>query len=197
MSLKFGILKEVVQKQDQRVSFSPKKMNLLKEQYPEIQFTVEADSNRIFSDEDYQQLGIEVVSSIADCDVMFGVNPKVSSALIPNKKYLFVQDEVKSDKPLFTLDTMLGLVGAYSAFRAFGLKFELFKLPAIATFSDQASLITYLKRPVLPPLKITFIGSETNLEGAEVIMKALKIKKVSSADFLSKNFGVFIFKRST
>lgn len=78
MSLKFGILKEVVQKQDQRVPFSPKKMNLLKEQYPEIQFIVEADSNRIFSDEEYQQLGIEVVSSIADCDVMFGVNPKVS-----------------------------------------------------------------------------------------------------------------------
>lgn len=193
MSLKFGILKEVVQKQDQRVPFSPKKMNLLKEQYPEIQFIVEADSNRIFSDEEYQQLGIEVVSSIADCDVMFGVNPKVSSALIPNKKYLFVQDEVKSDKPLFTLDTMLGLVGAYSAFRAFGLKFELFKLPSIATFKDQAALTSYLKRPVLPPLKIMVIGSQELGLGAEVIMKAMKIKKVTTDDFLTKTFAQAVF----
>jgi hypothetical protein len=158
-----------------------------------LEFRVESSDNRIFTDEEYESKGITVSSDITDCDVLIGINPIAPSNVILGKEYVFVTDLIKKGNPLFTLDALTGLVGTYNAFRAFGLKFELFKLPAIATFSDQASLTTYLKRPVLPPLKITFIGSETNLEGAEVIMKALKIKKVSSTDFLSKNFAQAVY----
>jgi hypothetical protein len=165
----------------------------LKLLYPQLEFRVESSDNRIFTDEEYESKGITVSSDITDCDVLIGINPIAPSNVILGKEYVFVTDLIKKGNPLFTLDALTGLVGTYNAFRAFGLKFELFKLPAIATFSDQASLTTYLKRPVLPPLKITFIGSETNLEGAEVIMKALKIKKVSSTDFLSKNFAQAVY----
>ena len=161
--------------------------------YPKLEFRVESSDNRIFTDEEYESKGITVSSDITDCDVLIGINPIAPSDLILGKEYLFVTDLIKKGNPLFTLDALTSLVGTYNAFRAFGLKFELFKLPAIATFSDQATLTTYLKRPVLPPLKITFIGSEANLVGAEVIMKALKIKKVSSDDFLSKNYAQAIY----
>ena len=193
MSLKFGILKEVDQKQDSRVPFSPGKIVQLMKEFPQLQFCIESASNRVFSDEEYQQVGVEVVSSISDCDVSIGINPIPSSELIPNKQYFFVTEVVNSDKPMFTLDTMLGLVGTYSAFRAFGLKFELFKLPSIATFSDQSALTTYLKRPVLPPLKIMVIGSEELAIGAEVIMKAMKVKKVNSEDFKAKTYAQAVF----
>jgi len=193
MSLKFGIVKELNQELDRRVAFSPTQLEELKLLYPKLEFRVESSDNRIFTDEEYESKGITVSSDITDCDVLIGINPIAPSNLILGKEYLFVTDLIKKGNPLFTLDALTGLVGTYNAFRAFGLKFELFKLPAIATFSDQASLITYLKRPVLPPLKITFIGSEANLEGAEVIMKALKIKKVSSDDFLSKNFAQAVY----
>lgn len=184
MSLKFGIVKELNQELDRRVAFSPTQLEELKLLYPQLEFRVESSDNRIFTDEEYESKGITVSSDITDCDVLIGINPIAPSNLILGKEYLFVTDLIKKGNPLFTLDALIGLVGTYNAFRAFGLKFELFKLPAIATFSDQATLTTYLKRPVLPPLKITFIGSEANLEGAEVIMKALKIKKISSDDFL-------------
>lgn len=193
MNLKFGIVKELNQEIDRRVVFSPKQIVELQSLYHKAEFRVESAASRIFTDEEYSSKGIQLTNDVADCDVLIGINPIAPSDLIPGKEYVFVADLIKIVNPLFTLDALTGLVGTYNAFRAFGLKFELFKLPAIATFSDQASLITYLKRPVLPPLKITFIGSETNLEGAEVIMKALKIKKVSSADFLSKNFAQAVY----
>jgi alanine dehydrogenase len=193
MSLKFGIVKELNQELDRRVAFSPTQLEELKLLYPQLEFRVESSDNRIFTDEEYESKGITVSSDITDCDVLIGINPIAPSNLILGKEYLFVTDLIKKVNPLFTLDALTGLVGTYNAFRAFGLKFELFKLPVIATFSDQATLTSYLKRPVLPPLKITFIGSEANLEGAEVIMKALKIKKVSSDDFLSKNFAQAVY----
>jgi alanine dehydrogenase len=193
MSLKFGIVKELNQELDRRVAFSPTQLEELKLLYPQLEFRVESSDNRIFTDEEYESKGIRVSSDITDCDVLIGINPIAPSNLILGKEYLFVTDLIKKVNPLFTLDALTGLVGTYNAFRAFGLKFELFKLPVIATFSDKASLTSYLKRPVLPPLKITFIGSEANLEGAEVIMKALKIKKVSSDDFLSKNFAQAVY----
>jgi len=193
MSLKFGIVKELNQELDRRVAFSPTQLEELKLLYPQLEFRVESSDNRIFTDEEYESKGITVSSDITDCDVLIGINPIAPSNLILGKEYLFVTDLIKKGNPLFTLDALTGLVGTYNAFRAFGLKFELFKLPVIATFSDKTSLTSYLKRPVLPPLKITFIGSEANLEGAEVIMKALKIKKVSSDDFLSKNFAQAVY----
>ncbi len=193
MSLKFGIVKELNQELDRRVAFSPTQLEELKLLYPQLEFRVESSDNRIFTDEEYESKGITVSSDIIDCDVLIGINPIAPSNLILGKEYLFVTDLIKKVNPLFTLDALTGLVGTYNAFRAFGLKFELFKLPVIATFSDKASLTTYLKRPLLPPLKITFIGSEANLEGAEVIMKALKIKKVSSDDFLSKNYAQAVY----
>jgi len=193
MSLKFGIVKELNQELDRRVAFSPTQLEELKLLYPQLEFRVESSDNRIFTDEEYESKGFTVSSDITDCDVLIGINPIAPSNLILGKEYLFVTDLIKKGNPLFTLDALTSLVGTYNAFRAFGLKFELFKLPSIATFSDQTSLTSYLKRPVLPPLKITFIGSEANLEGAEVIMKALKIKKVSSNDFLSKNYAQAIY----
>ena len=193
MNLKFGIVKELNQEIDRRVAFSPKQIVELQSLYPKAEFRVESSVSRIFTDEEYSSKGIQLTNDVADCDVLIGINSIAPSNLIPGKEYVFVADLIKKVNPLFTLDALTGLVGTYNAFRAFGLKFELFKLPAIATFLDQSSLITYLKRPVLPPLKITFIGTESNLVGAEVIMKALKIKKVSTADFLSKNFAQVVY----
>lgn len=193
MSLKFGIVRESIALKDQRAPFSPKMVQHLMELYPNAHFEVESSSNRIFSDDEYKHCGVAIVSSCTDCDVFIGINPVNSANLIPKKNYLFVTDLIHADAPLFTLDTLISLVGTYNAFRAFGMKFELFKLPAVATFSDQASLISYLKRIVLPPLKITVIGSDEKLLGTDRILKAIKIKKVNASDFLAKNYAQAVY----
>jgi hypothetical protein len=52
-----------------------------------------------------------------------------------------------------------GIVGAYNSIRAFGIKFELFKLPKAETLSGKEALIAHLKRLVLPPLKFVITGT--------------------------------------
>lgn len=79
-------------------------------------------------------------------------------------------------------------MGTYNAFRAFGIKFELFKLPKAETLDGKEALITYLKRPVLPPVKIVVTGTGKVGSGCKEILDAMKVKQVSVDHFLSKNF---------
>ena len=71
--MKIGIIKERKNPPDKRVVFSPEKCKELLEQYPELTLKVESSDVRIFSDQEYRNLGIEVVDDISDCDVLLGV----------------------------------------------------------------------------------------------------------------------------
>jgi hypothetical protein len=214
MSLKFGIVKELNTTFDSYVAFSPVEVKQLQSLYPQGEFKVASSAARIFTDEEYRKKGIEVSASISDCDVFIGIHPIPDDQLILNKTYLFFGDLDKKQNEKYrqlalkkkctiynyasVIDTnsfqrIRGIVGAYNAFRAFGHKFELFKLPSITTFSEQSSLITYLKRPILPPLKIMVVAADEIASGVKVIMKAMKIKEVSKADFLSKNYAQAVF----
>lgn len=216
MNLKFGILKELTTISDRSVAFSPTLLKQLVSLYPQAKFIVESSATRVFTDDEYKTNGIEVSATISDCDVLIGICPISADQLIPNTTYLFALDlgENQFEKDTYqqlaleknctiydyssVIDThsfqrIRGIVGAYNAFRAFGIKFELFKLPCVTTFLDQSSLITYLKRPVLPPLKITVVGTDETALGVQVILKAMKIKEVVANDFLSKNYAQAIF----
>lgn len=214
MSLKFGIVKELNDTSDRRVAFSPLLLKQLKSVYPQAEFKVESSAIRIFTDEEYSTNGIEVSTTISDCDVFIRIHPIPVDQLIPNKTYLFFGDLDKKQNKKYgqlalekkctiynyasvintnSFQRIRGIVGAYNAFRAFGLKFELFKLPSVTTFLDQNSLIAYLKRPVLPPLKITVVGTDEIASGVKVVLKAMKIKEVAANDFLSKNYAQAVF----
>jgi hypothetical protein len=216
MNLKFGILKELTTISDRCVAFSPTLLKQLVSLYPQAKFIVESSATRVFTDDEYKTNGIEVRTTISDCDVFIGICPIPADQLIPNTTYLFaldlVENQLEKDKyqqlalekkcTMYDYSSVIdtnsfqrtrGIVGAYNAFRAFGIKFELFKLPCVTTFLEQSSLITYLKRPVLPPLKITVVGTDKIASGVKVIMKAMKIKEVSKSDFLSKNYTQAVF----
>jgi organic radical activating enzyme len=82
-----------------------------------------------------------------------------------------------------------GLVGAYNAFRTFGIKFELFNLPKAENLSDKESLVQAIKKHTLPPIKIVLTGGEGKVaRGAKEILDKAKIKEVSVEDFLNKNY---------
>jgi hypothetical protein len=214
MSLKFGIVKELNTTFDRCVAFSPLQLKQLQSLYPQGEFKVASSANRVFKDEEYSTSGKEVEANISDCDVFLGIHPIPANQLIPNKTYLFFGDldknQTEKDQQLVLekkctiynyasviaangFQKTIGLVGAYNAFRAFGHKFELFKLPCVTTFLDQSSLIAYLKRPVLPPLKITVVAADEIASGVKLILKAMKIKEVSEADFLVKNYAQAVF----
>ncbi|TBX67496.1 alanine dehydrogenase [Flavobacterium silvisoli] len=212
--MKFGIIKERKNPPDRRVVFTPQELLRLQQEYPQAVLKVESSDIRVFNDEEYSQLGIEVTTDVSDCDVFFGVKEIPVDYLIPNKKYFFFSHTIKkqahnrkllqavleknielydhetivdaNNKRLIGFGRYAGIVGAYNGFRAFGIKYELFNLPKAETLHSQADLIERLRRPMLPNIKIVLTGHGKVGMGAKEMLDAMKIKQVSVEDFLNK-----------
>jgi alanine dehydrogenase len=219
--MKFGIIKERKNPPDRRVVFSPNELAKIKQQYHDCTVKVESSDDRIFTDIQYQSMGIEVTNDISDCDVLFGVKEVPVDNLIPNKSYFFFSHTIKKQPynrkllqailekniDLYDHETIVnahnhrligfgryaGFVGAYNAFRAFGIKFELFKLPKAETLSGKDALIAHLKRLVLPPLKIVVTGTGKVGNGVKEILDAIKIKEVTVENYLSKKYSQAVY----
>jgi len=215
--MKFGIITERKNPPDRRVVFSPEALLKLKNTFPEASIKVEHSDIRVFSDDDYKNLGFEVANDISDCDVFFGVKEVPVEALIPNKKYFFFSHTIKKQiynrkllqaileknielydhetivdakhKRLIGFGRYAGIVGAYNAFRAFGIKFVLFQLPKAETLNGKEALVAKLKRTILPPLNIVLTGEGKVGNGAKEILDAMNIKQVSIENFLTKNYS--------
>ncbi|MFC6877494.1 NAD(P)-dependent oxidoreductase [Flavobacterium myungsuense] len=215
--MKFGIIKERKNPPDRRVIFTPEELVRLKNTYPNVEIKVESSDNRVFSDKQYADLGIEVTSDISDCDIFFGIKEVPVDALLPNKKYFFFSHTIKKqphnrkllqailDKniELYDHETIVdkngnrligfgkyaGLVGTYNGIRAFGIKFELFNLPKAETLSGKEALIAKLKRQILPPIKIVVTGCGKAGSGVKEILYGMKIKQVSVENYLTKIYS--------
>ncbi|GGA82044.1 alanine dehydrogenase [Flavobacterium palustre] len=214
--MKFGIIKERKTPADKRVVFSPSALVKLKTLYPEVSIKVESSSVRTFTDEEYQNLGIEVTNDISDCDVLFGVKEVPVEDLIPKKSYFFFSHTIKKQPhnrallqallakniDFYDHETIVdahnhrligfgyyaGMVGTYNSIRAFGIKFELFKLPKAETLSGKEDLIRHLKRITLPPIKFVVTGTGKVGSGVKEILNAIKVKSVTVENYLTKNY---------
>ncbi|OWP87761.1 alanine dehydrogenase [Flavobacterium covae] len=214
--MKFGIIKERKNPPDRRVVFSPEELLKVKEIFPEANFEVEASNIRIFKDEEYSNLGISVDTDLTDCDILIGVKEVPVDALIPNKTYFFFSHTIKkqpynrkllaacleknirlidhetivdtNNKRLIGFGRYAGIVGAYNGIRAFGLKYDLYNIAKAEILKDQQDLIDRLKRITLPPIKIVLTGHGKVGLGAKEMLDAMKMKKVSIEDFLSKSY---------
>lgn len=219
--MKFAIIKERKVPIDRRVVFTPEELVRLKTEHPDAEIKVESSDIRVFSDEQYSNLGIEVVENVSDCDVFFGVKEVPVESLIPNKKYFFFSHTIKKqsynrkllqavlDKniELYDHETIVdannrrligfgryaGIVGAYNGIRAFGIKYELFNLPKAETLNSKEDLIVKLKRQTLPPIKIVLTGHGKVGNGAKEILLGMKIKEVSAENYLTKIYSQPVF----
>ena len=215
--MKFGIIKERKNPPDRRVVFSPSELIQFKNQYSTVEIKVESSNIRVFSDEQYSNLGINVSNDMSDCDVLFGVKEVPIDSLIPDKKYFFFSHTIKkqpynrkllqalleknidfydhetivdaTNNRLIGFGRYAGIVGAYNAFRAFGIKFGLFTIPKAETLSGKEDLVAKLKRQVLPPIKIVLTGCGKVGNGAKEILDSMKMKQVSVENFLSKKYS--------
>jgi alanine dehydrogenase len=122
--MKFGIIKERKSTPDRRVVFSPDELASLKQLHQDVSVKVESSDIRVFTDEQYRNMGIEVANDISDCDVFLGVKEVPIENLIPNKSYLFFSHTLKKQThnrkllqallenmpDLLALTTVLGLL---------------------------------------------------------------------------------------
>jgi alanine dehydrogenase len=219
--MKFGIIKERKNPPDRRVVFAPGELAKLKQTYHDASVAVESSDIRIFSDTQYKSLGITITDDVSNCDVLFGVKEVPVENLIPNKSYFFFSHTIKKQPynqkllkailekniDLYDHETIVdehnrrligfgkyaGMVGVYNGIRAFGIKFELFKLPKAETLAGKDDLIKHLKRITMPALKFVVTGTGKVGSGAKEILDAIKIKEITVENYLTKNYTQAVY----
>jgi hypothetical protein len=157
------------------------------------------------------------MEDISVADVMLGVKEVPVEALIPNKKYFYFSHTIKKQPynrkllkamltkkiEMFDHETIVnktnrrligfgyyaGLVGAYNGFRGLGLRDNLFDLPKVDNLSDLESVKAELDKISIPNIKIILSGTGKVTKGAKEILDHLKIREVTDAKYLSKEFN--------
>jgi len=220
--MKIGIIKEGKTPPDKRVPLTPKQCTLVTNKFPEVEVYVQKSDIRAFSDQAYRDAGIDVVDSLGNCDVIFGVKEVNIEDLIPNKHFFFFSHTIKKqpynrnllravlDKKIQLTDYEVltdekgvrligfgryaGIVGCYNGFRTFGLKHDLYDLKPANQCEDRKEMENELVKIKLPDdFKLVLTGFGRVGYGAREILKLIKIKEVSPSEFLNTEFKKPVF----
>lgn len=220
-TIRLGIIKEGKIPPDKRVPFSPIQCVEIEQRYPHVKVVVQSSEIRAFKDEEYRELGIEVVADVADCDILMGIKEVPISDLIPKKTYLFfshttkkqpynrkllqevlnrkirlVDYEALKDKlnnRLVAFGRFAGIVGAYNGLLTYGKKNNLFSIRKASECFDINDLKIELRKVILPPIKIILTGGGRVAKGAMETLDSAGIRKVSPKDFLNNTFNESVY----
>ena len=217
-----GIIKEGKVPPDFRVPLTPKQCKAIEAIYPDVKVVVQKSPIRTFKDEEYANEGIELVDSIENCDIIFGVKEVQVEDLIPNKTFLFFSHTIKKqpynrallqsllekkirlvdyevikdkhNKRVIGFGRYAGIVGCYNAFLTYGLKSKTYELKPAHLCADRKEVEEELKKVVLPQnFRILLTGFGRVGHGAQEIIDLLPIKEVSPEEFLTQEFNEPIY----
>ncbi|MFY0689908.1 MAG: alanine dehydrogenase [Cyclobacteriaceae bacterium] len=218
--MKIGIIKEGKIPVDRRTPLTPTQAKEIIDTFPEVSIEVQKSEIRCFSDQDYADAGVAVVDNCDTCDVLLGVKEVPIDNLIPDKTYFFFSHTIKKQEynkrllqeilrkniRLIDYETLAdkngrviafgrwaGIVGAYNAIWAFGMRYQLFNIRRAHECFDLKDLKAELSDIQLPPLKIVVTGGGRVAKGAMEVLYALNLKKVTPAAFLSQEYTHPVF----
>ena len=219
--MKIGIIKEYKLPPDKRVVFSPEKCVETLQKFPQVEFFIEKSDIRCFSDLEYEEMGLKVVTDLSNCDVLIGVKEVPIVKLIDNKKYFFfshtikkqpynrklLQQIIKKNIELFDHETIVdinnnrligfgyyaGVIGAYNGLRAYGLKNNTFSIPKAIDLKDRQEFNSILKSLSIPNMKILLTGKGRVGSGTKEVLDFLKIRQVSAHDFINETFNESVY----
>ena len=83
---------------ENRTPFTPKQIQTLITNFPNLNILVQPSKNRCFKDEDYFKAGAKIEEDISRSDIIFGIKEVEISKLIENKTYLFFSHTSKVPK---------------------------------------------------------------------------------------------------
>lgn len=212
--MKIALIKETKVPIDNRVAFSPAQMAQLQKDYPEHQFVVQRSEVRSYADDEYQQLGLQLVDDVYDCDVLFGIKEARIDSLIPHKHYVFFGHIAKMqayNRPLlqafmekgvtftdyeYMVDDAgvrvcafgwwAGIVGVYYTLRGYGLRHQRFNLPKPDKRFTLEGLKLALKSIPLPAVKILVTGNGRVSQGAQYVLKEIGAVQLTEDEFFSQ-----------
>ena len=218
-TLKVGILRETKNPPDRRVPLTPPQIIALEELYPNVEFFVQPSDYRCYSNEEYEYLNIPLKEDLHDCDILMGVKEVDRRTFIPVKTYMFfahVAKEQKHNREMFrdmaskeitlvdyeylttekgdrvvAFGRWAGIVGAYNALRARGIRTNRFRLKPAYQCRDLDEMWAGLRLIELKPgLKILVTGNGRVAKGAIETLSVCNLVQVSPDDFLTREFDV-------
>ncbi len=218
-TLKVGILRETKNPPDRRVPLTPPQIIALEELYPYVEFFVQPSDYRCYSNEEYEYLNIPLKEDLHECDILMGVKEVDRRTFIPGKTYMFFAHVAKQqehnremfrdmaskgitlvDYEYLTTDKgervvafgrWAGIVGAYNALRARGIRTNRFRLKPAYQCRDLDEMWAGLRLIELKPgLKILVTGKGRVANGAMETLSVCNLVQVSPEDFLNREFDV-------
>jgi len=218
-TVKIGILRETKNPPDRRVPLTPPQIVAIEELYPFVEFFVQPSDFRCFTNDEYEYLDIPLKEDLSDCDILMGVKEVDRRTLIPGKTYLFFAHVAKkqphnremfremSEKNISLIDyeylttdkgdrmvafgSWAGIVGAYNALRARGIRTNRFRLKPASQCHDLDEMWAGLRLIELKSdLKILVTGRGRVSNGALETLNVCNIVQVSPEEYLRKEFDV-------
>jgi saccharopine dehydrogenase (NAD+, L-lysine forming) len=214
--MKLGIIREGKIPPDKRAPFTPQQAEEIGDLFPQVKVVCEHSDIRCYKDEEYENLGIEVVQSIADCDILMGIKEVPVENLIEGKTYLFFSHTIKKQpynkkllqeilrkkirlidyevlrdrlgNRLVAFGRFAGIVGAYNGLWTYGKRTGNFSLRRAFECFDVNDLKLELRKVKLPPVKIILTGGGRVGKGSMETLDSAGIRKVNPHDFLTKQF---------
>ena len=218
-TLKIGILRETKNPPDRRVPLTPPHIIALQELYPQLEFYVQPSNIRSYSDDEFKYLKIPLRENLSNCDILMGVKEVDKNTLIPDKAYMFfahvgkgqasnrdlLREVIKKGVRLIDFEYLksenghrvvafgrwAGIVGAYNALRARGIKTNRFKLKPAYLCRDINEMWAGLSLIELNPgLKILITGEGRVTHGAMETFDRCNVVQISVEDYITKKFDV-------
>ncbi len=217
--MKIGIIREGKTPADSRVPLSPKQCSQLVAQG--FQVNVQRSEVRCFADDKYSILGINVVDTIDDCDILLGVKEVPISELIPNKTYFFFSHTIKEqaynqkllkacvDKKIRLIDyevltdetgkrviafgKFAGMVGAHNALWTYGERQGNNPISRMHSLRDYAEAKEIYRTTNFPNVRIVLTGTGRVSGGAAQVLVDMGIKQVRPIDFVTQKYEIPVF----
>jgi len=219
--MKIGLIKEGKFPVDRRVAFTPEQLKELNQTYQgRASFVVQESDIRAFSDDEYREAGIPVLSDISDCDILMGIKEVPIPELLSNKTYFFFSHTIKAQsynrgllqavlrKGIRLIDYEVlrnggervvafgrwaGVVGSYNGLWTYGKKAGLFDLKRAKDCFDLMELQEEIKKIQLPPIKMVITGNGRVGNGVKEILEVAGIREVSPKELLNNYYDEPVF----
>ncbi len=219
--MKIGLIKEGKFPVDRRVAFTPGQLAEMQRRYAgKLTFVVESSPVRAFTDDEYREKGVPVVTDLEDCDILMGIKEVPIPQLLDEKTYFFFSHTIKKqayNRPLLlaimekkitlvdyevlrnlgervvAFGRWAGIVGGYNGLWTYGKKTGLFDLKRAKDCYDLEVLLQEVKKIQLPPIKMVITGDGRVGKGVQEILLATGIKEVSPKELLNKYYDEPVF----
>ncbi|MFT6806946.1 MAG: saccharopine dehydrogenase (NAD+, L-lysine-forming) [Saprospiraceae bacterium] len=217
--MKIGIIREGKIPSDSRVVLGPEQCRRLIGQG--VDLVVQKSNVRCFTDEEYHNAGVPLVTELIDRDILLGVKEVPIEMLVDGKKYFFFSHTIKQqaynqpllraviDKKITLLDyevltdergarviafgKFAGMVGAHNALWTYGRRTGDFILSRMHEFFNYDAAKKQYAKLSIPNIKIVLTGTGRVANGAAQVLRDMGIEKVRPIDYVTKKYEKPVF----